>query len=125
MVRNVGPNSERAPDTESPLTIVEHHVVSPQLINGNSTFEVNLNFEINIMKINAIAANTHIQEIGIITIETPVGTVQSLARILLHTPDEQKTPYLFHVVENFPGNYAGIIGCLSTYDPSEYLEAEE
>ena len=117
--------SAKPRDTESPLTIVEHHVVSPQLINGNSTFEVDLNFEINIIKINAIATNIHIQEIGIITIKTPVGTVQSLARILLQTPDEQATPCLFHVVEDFPSNYAGIIGCLSTHDPLEYLEAEE
>ena len=84
-----------------------------------------LNYEINIIKVSAVLPGAEITSFGIETIDTPEGTVQSLPRILINIPNEQSTPYLFHVVENFARNYAGVIGCLSTYDPSEDLFAEE
>ena len=108
----------------NPNSTIEEELVSPQIVSG-SIFIGELNYEINIIKISAVLPGAEITSLGIETIDTPEGTVQSLAKILINIPNEQSTPYLFHVVENFAGNYAGVIGCLSTYDPSEDLFAEE
>ena len=108
----------------NPNSIIEEELVSPQIVSG-SIFIVELNYEINIIRVSAVLPGAEITSFGIETIDTPEATVQSLARILINIPNEESTPYLFHVVENFSGNYAGVIECLSTYDPSEDLFAEE
>ena len=123
MVQRVYPNTENLVHTDR-NSIIEEELVSPQIVTG-SIFIVELNYEINIVRVSAVLTGAEITSFGIETINTPEGTVHSSARILINIPNEQSTPCLFHVVENFAGNYAGVIGCLSTYDPSEDWFAEK
>lgn len=99
-------------------TEVEQVINSPQLHNGTGIFAANLNFGLNIITISALHPGTIFHSIGIIPMIANGESIVSLARILITYPNEEGSEHLFHVVEYYP-NYAGVIGSLSTYDPSE------
>ena len=121
-VQRVYPNTDNIVHTDL-NAIIEEELVSPQIVSG-SILIVELNYKINIIRVSAVLPGTEITSVSIKTINTPEGTVHSLARISINIPNEHSTPYLFHVVENFMENY-GVIVCLSTSEPSEDLFAEE
>lgn len=108
------------PAPNEPYPEIEEVIHSPVLANGTGTFAVNLNYGINFVKIHALSPAVVLHSVGSITLLTNEGAITSVARILIHHPSEEYSPYLFHVVESYPV-YAGVIGCVSTYDPSESM----
>ena len=77
MVQRIYPNTENIVHTDS-NAIIEEELVSLQIVSG-SIFIEKLNYEINIITVSAVLPGAEIISVGIKTINTPEGTVQSLA----------------------------------------------
>lgn len=116
MVQRVDPSVGQA-DNGDP----HHQILSEVFAEGSVTLPVYLNLGINVICIHAISPDAEFESTNPVHFETDDGPVYTLGSILVYTANDID-PRLFYVVSHvpenlYPGNPAGIIGNLSTYDP--------